>query len=144
MGSSKTSQKIETNKFFKEYTNKDMIKILVGKGARGNDQLTKQAKSNDYWFHAVVATGSHVVIPANQLKGKSLSEETKKQAAILAVHFSKLKKDYAGEVYFTRRHNLRKPKNAPPGLWLVTRSESIFIRYNDQDLQETLNNLSSH
>jgi predicted ribosome quality control (RQC) complex YloA/Tae2 family protein len=79
--------------------------------------------------------GSHVVIPK---KFKTLNPQTKREAGILAVHFSKLRKDQAGEVYFTTRGHLKKKKSMAPGLWIVEKSEILFIRYTDLELRSLL------
>lgn len=112
--------------------------LFVGKGARDNDALTKQAKANDYWFHTVGVTGSHIIVPAEKAIREQLPEKTKREAAILAIHYSSLRGDLAGEVYFTRKSNIRKKKGMPDGLWLVERSESFFVRYTPEELQAIL------
>lgn len=112
--------------------------LLVGKGARDNDALTKQAKANDYWFHTVGVTGSHIIVPVDKAIRDHLPEKTKREAAILAIHYSTLRGDFAGEVYFTRRNCLRKKKGMPDGLWLVERSETLFLRYTNEELQAIL------
>jgi predicted ribosome quality control (RQC) complex YloA/Tae2 family protein len=117
------------------FTGTDNIVFLVGKTASQNDALTKSAKSQDYWCHVVSGGGSHVVIPK---KFKTLNPQTKREAGILAVHFSKLRKDQAGEVYFTTRGHLKKKKSMAPGLWIVEKSEILFIRYTDLELRSLL------
>src|SRR5690606_22046959 len=115
----------------------------VGKGARENDELTKAARAQDYWLHAVGVTGSHVIVPAVKEIKDTLPEATKKEAAILALQHSKLKGDLAGEVYFTRRSHIRKKKGLPDGLWLIDRSETLFIRYTADELQAVLGRQTS-
>ena len=48
---------------YKTYISSTGHTILVGKGAKENDELTKSARSNDYWLHAAGVSGSHVIIP---------------------------------------------------------------------------------
>ncbi len=112
--------------------------ILVGKGPHDNDLLTKSAKSNDYWFHAIGSTGSHVIVPAQKAYTNQLPEAVKREAAILAIHFSKLRQDCAGECYMARKHGIKKKKGMPPGLWLVERAETIFVKYSPDELKALL------
>ncbi|MEY4631942.1 MAG: hypothetical protein RIQ81_2062 [Pseudomonadota bacterium] len=116
------------------------VVLLVGKGAPENDRLVKAAAANDWWVHAVGVTGSHVVVPARQFKGSSaeLPANVLRAAGILALHYSKNRANKAGEVYLTRRANLRKRKGDPPGLWQIGRSSSIMIRYSEDDLSAVL------
>ena len=107
-------------------------RILVGKGPKENDELTKKARGSDYWLHAAGVTGSHVIVPAPK-KG-ALTLEELRPAAILAIHYSKYKGDLAGEVYITKRSQLTKKKGSPAGLWQVGRSKTEFIRYKKEEL----------
>lgn len=111
------------------------VEYFVGKGPSENDILTKKAKSNDFWFHLIGGGGSHVVVPRRSLGKEGLSPEVKREAAILAVHFSKVRQDRAGEVYVTERRHLRKQKGLPVGLWLVDQSETLFLKYAEKDLK---------
>ena len=122
--SSAKSQEAVPYKIFKGLDNAE---YLVGKGPSENDLLTKKAKSNDYWLHLIGGGGSHVVVPKRSLGKDGLSSEIKREAAILAVHFSKVRQDRSGEVYVTQRRHLRKQKGLPVGLWLVDQSETFFI-----------------
>ncbi len=115
------------------------VEIWVGKGPRENDELTKAARSNDHWLHAIGLGGSHVLIPSQQLGKAGLSAKVKRDAAILALHFSRLRKDQAGEVYVTQRRCLTKKKGMPPGLWLVQQSETYFLTYTAEELKILLN-----
>lgn len=125
----KNKRESEAHKSFRVFTSSDNVTILVGKGAKDNDVLTKQAKANDYWLHAIAVSGSHVIIPAKALKGGVLPPNTRKEAAILALHFSKVKKDFSGEVHFTKKSSLRKSKSMPVGLWNIIKSETLYISY---------------
>lgn len=123
---------------FRTYYASTGQRILVGKGASENDELTKKAKANDYWLHAVGVTGSHVIIPATRENRESLDPTTLREAAILALHYSKIKQDQAGEVYVTRKAHVKKRKDMPAGLWLVERSETIFFRYTQEEADRIL------
>ncbi len=123
---------------FKTYISSSGHPILVGKGAKENDVLTKSARANDYWFHAAGVTGSHVIVPFSPDLREGLPTLLLKEAAILALHSSRFKEDQAGECYVTRRSSLKKQKNMPAGLWKIEHSETIFIRYSSEELQKIL------
>ena len=114
---------------------KDGTRLMVGKGAEESDRLVKRAASNDWWFHVVGTTGAHVIVPARQFKGQTeLPSAVVRAAGILAIHYSKLRDGRAGEVYMTRKGNLRKRKGDPSGLWQIDRSASVMIRYESREL----------
>lgn len=116
----------------------DGVDILVGKGPHENDELTKSARSNDYWFHAIGLGGSHVIVPYQQVPKSGLTQKVKRDASILALHFSKVRKDLAGELYVTQRRCLTKKKGMPPGLWLVQQSETFYVSYTEEELKAIL------
>lgn len=120
---------------YKTFKGLDDSEYLVGKGPSENDLLTKKAKSNDYWFHLVGGGGSHIVIPKRSLGRGGITPQIKREAAILAVHFSKVRQDRSGEVYVTQRRHLRKQKGLPIGLWLVDQSETYYVKYSESDLR---------
>ena len=141
MPNPKIQGKATTKTAWRCYTSSNKLRILVGKGPKENDELTKGARSNDFWIHVSSGSGSHVIVPTTKETRERLPEATFKEAAILAIHFSGFRKDMGGEVYFTRKSNIRKTKDLAPGLWLVTRSETFFIRYSEVELKGILDRL---
>ena len=127
---------------YKVYQGKTGALFHVGKGPKENDELTRGAKSNDFWVHVIGVTGSHIIIPWKSLSSGQLNTETKKEAAILALHYSKVRADQAGEVYVTQRRHLRKQKGLPAGLWLVDQSETFYVKYSSEELKGILDRLS--
>lgn len=119
----------------------DGVEMLVGKGPLENDELTKAARSNDYWFHAIGLGGSHVIVPFQQLSKTGMTTKVKREASILALHYSRLRKDFGGEVYVTQRRHLTKKKGMPPGLWQVQQSESFYLSYTDEELKKILSDV---
>ncbi len=115
----------------------ERIRMLVGKSAADSDELCRQAKGHDLWIHVVGTTGSHVIIPFRQLKG-GIDQQLIRAAAILALHYSKLRGDERGEVYVSRRQFIRKRKGMPPGLWQVDQAETMFFRYDGAELARLL------
>ena len=72
----------------KTFTSHDAIKIYVGENAKENDELTESAYPNEWWMHVSGHPGSHVVIG---YEGDVIPKETKRDAAALAVHYSKVR-----------------------------------------------------
>ena len=126
---------------YKTYISSTGHEILVGKGPKENDELTKSARSNDYWFHAAGVSGSHVVVPIKSDIRDSIPSELVKQAAILAIHFSKFKGDFSGESYLAKKSQIKKRKGMPAGLWNVERCETIYIKYTKEELQNILSSI---
>jgi predicted ribosome quality control (RQC) complex YloA/Tae2 family protein len=101
--------------------------ILVGKGARENDELTlKYAKKNDLWLHAKDVTGSHVVL--KQQSSKPFPQAVVEKAAQAAAFYSKRKSDSLSPVIVTPKKFVRKPKGLPPGMVHVDKEDTILVK----------------
>ncbi|MBK6264179.1 DUF814 domain-containing protein [Marivirga sp. S37H4] len=104
--------------------------ILVGKGARENDELTlKYAKKDDLWLHAKDVSGSHVIL--KHQSNKPFPQEVIEKAAQLAAFYSKRKTDSLTPVIVTPKKFVRKPKGLPPGLVHVDKENTILVSPND-------------
>jgi predicted ribosome quality control (RQC) complex YloA/Tae2 family protein len=100
--------------------------ILVGKGARENDELTlKYAKKEDMWLHAKDVTGSHVIL--KHQSNKNFPMEVIEKAAQLAAYYSKRKTDSLVPVITTQKKYVRKPKGLPPGKVHIDKEETILV-----------------
>lgn len=89
------------------------VKISVGENADENDELTFEvARSDEHWFHVSQFAGAHVVAHADVL-----DRETKRDAAVLACHFSKapLRTMKMAVVDHCVVGDVSKPKKSPPG-----------------------------
>ena len=64
-------------------------------------------------------------------KKKQFPPETLKDAASLALFYSDLRKSGKGEVIYTLRKNVRKPKGAKLGSVTVTQEKTLWV-YIDQ------------
>lgn len=73
--------------YMKTYTSYDGIAIKVGENARENDELTMSSYPKEWWLHVDGGAGAHVVVCCEQ---NTIPKETKRDAAVLAVHHSKL------------------------------------------------------
>ncbi|MDR2539072.1 MAG: NFACT RNA binding domain-containing protein [Chlamydiales bacterium] len=110
----------------KEYT------ILVGKNAKGNEQLTFiVAKSNDTWLHVTPMAGSHVVI-----KTKLINESILQDAMQLALYFSQARKQSQAEVLITEVKYVSRTKTT--GKVLVSKHRTKKVQLNPNRIKELL------
>lgn len=86
-----------------EYTTQDGIIIRVGQSAKENDQLTNTSDPKCWWMHASGYPGAHVVICCD---GDQVPRETKRDAAVLAIHHSKTPSSKMSWVDMTRVENV--------------------------------------
>jgi predicted ribosome quality control (RQC) complex YloA/Tae2 family protein len=70
----------------KTYISYDGIQIKVGENAKENDDLTLSSYPQEWWMHIDGGPGAHVVICHEQ---DTVPKETKRDAALLAIHHSK-------------------------------------------------------
>jgi predicted ribosome quality control (RQC) complex YloA/Tae2 family protein len=111
---------------FRRFLSSDGLPIYVGRNAQENDLLTfGEARPDDLWLHAHGAPGSHVVVRLE--KGAEPPVETIRDAAVLALLYSDLKKSGKGEVIYTRKKHVRKVKAQSPGTVTVTQEKTIFV-----------------
>lgn len=104
----------------------DGLTILVGKNNKQNDELTfKIAKGNDIWLHVRDFSGSHVVIQTG--KRKDVPRETLLDAASLAICFSKLKSAGRGNIVYTFKKYVKKPKGAEAGKVIISQDKNLFV-----------------
>jgi hypothetical protein len=112
---------------FRTYRSSGGLEIWVGRGAASNDTLTfRESSPRDVWMHARDSAGAHVVLrwslddppPARDLE----------EAAVLAAWHSKSRGAGLVPVDWTRRKYVRKARGGAPGLVLVQRSQTIFVK----------------
>ena len=83
----------------KTYTSVDGIKILVGENAKENDNLTMASYPNEWWMHVDGGAGAHVIVCCEE---NTIPKETKRDAAVLAIHHSKTPKTKSTRVNLVR------------------------------------------
>lgn len=111
--------------------------VLVGRGAKENDQLTtKHARGRDIWLHARDVPGSHVVLKVE--KNARHDGQDLLDAAMLAAWFSKARTDTVVDVMWTEAKHVRKPKGAPPGSVSVAGSANIAVRMDTERIESIL------
>src|ERR1041384_6318052 len=108
-------------------SNSEGREVLIGKGARENDELTFDVASpEDFWLHVAEYSGSHVVV-RNPGKEKQLDDSILVKAAQLAAYFSQARNSSKVEVHYTKRRNVTKPRRAKPGLVRLLEFKSIKV-----------------
>jgi hypothetical protein len=111
-------------------------KLLVGKGAADNDELTLHvARPYDLWLHAKDRTGAHVVAQLD--KGQTCPSEDLVDAAHLAAHFSDAREEKVVDVQYAERRHIRKPKGSPAGFVIVDREKVLALRV-DAEIRRAL------
>jgi predicted ribosome quality control (RQC) complex YloA/Tae2 family protein len=124
-GSKKSSA--EKGRTLRRYRSSDGYEVVVGRGARENDELTfRVARSYDTWMHAADYPGSHVVVRARG-KDDAIPHRTLVEAARLAAHFSQARKDAKVAVNYTQRKFVSKPRGAAPGLVYLSSFRTLLV-----------------
>jgi predicted ribosome quality control (RQC) complex YloA/Tae2 family protein len=122
-----SAQTRSTRKPYIEYRSGSGHAILVGRGAKDNDELTtKHARPNDLWLHVKGMPGAHVVVPL--AKGTSCPPDVLVDAATLAAHHSDARNEETVEVSYTERRYVRKKKGQAPGKVTLEREKVIAVR----------------
>lgn len=111
---------------FREFVGDGGAHILVGRGARDNDQLTTRvARPQDVFLHVQGATGAHVIIP--RAKGEQLPAALLLDGALLAHHFSSVAADGRSDVSYTERRYVQKRRGAPVGTVQLLREKVVHL-----------------
>ncbi len=112
--------------------------ILIGRNDAQNDDLTLHvARPHDLWFHAYGSPGSHVVLRRDS-KDEPVPQNVVERAASLAAWFSKQKHSTKVAVNYTEKRYVRKPRKAPPGLVMIEREKTIYVRpWNPHESRES-------
>ena len=114
------------------YRSSDGDTILVGKNNKQNDYLTnKKAQKSHIWFHTKDIPGSHVVI-----LNDSPSDETIKEAAMLAGYFSKAGNSGQSPVDYTEIRNVHKPSGAKPGFVTYDNQKTLYATPDYDKIQQ--------
>ena len=111
--------------------------ILVGRGARDNDELTlRVARPWDLWLHAKGRRGAHVVVPLE--KKEACPPDLLADAATLAAHFSDAHGDALVEVSYCPRRYVHKRKGDPPGAVRPEREKIFAVRMDSSRVRAML------
>ena len=119
------------------YLSTDGLVILVGRNDRENDEVTfRSARGNDLWFHARGMPGSHVVVRME--RRQEIPYQTLLDAATLALHFSDGRKTGKGDVLYTFKKYVQKPKGEKPGKVICSQDKNLYIELKRDRLERLL------
>ena len=120
----KPRKRKERKEILRTFISTDGYTIYVGKNAGDNDYVTFHlGAGKDIWLHVSGPAGSHVVIKVK--KGEEVPRRTLKQAAALAVYYSKARGNYRTEVTCSYVHNVRHASRRQPGKVTVANPDYI-------------------
>lgn len=128
--STKSQRSTETTERlpYTEYVSPDGWRVLVGRTARDNDELTfHTAHKEDFWFHAENVPGSHVIAVSDNKRVEQPPKATIEYAAGLAAGHSQAQHSNLVPVVYTKRKYVTKPRDAGPGLVRHEFSETVIV-----------------
>jgi predicted ribosome quality control (RQC) complex YloA/Tae2 family protein len=106
----------------------DGFEILVGKGARDNDELTLRiARPRDLWLHAAGYAGSHVVVKLPEGVDDAPRAVIERAAELAAWHSKAREARGKIAVHLCRAGDVRKRRGAPAGQVELKRYETVRV-----------------
>ena len=111
--------------------------IIIGRNARENDEILRHdTRGSDIWMHTRDASGAYVIIKSR--KGKTVPLPVLLDAASLAIHYSKAKKNGKADLYYTEVKYLRRVKDGKTGLVIPTQEKNLFAVLDEKRVKELL------
>ena len=111
--------------------------IIIGRSAKENDEiLRRDAKGMDIWMHTRDYSGAYVIIKAK--RDKTVPLPVLLDAASLAIHYSKAKKNGKADLYYTYVKFLRRAKDGPKGLVIPTQEKNLSATLDEKRVKEIL------
>ena len=111
--------------------------IIIGRNARENDEILRHdTRGSDIWMHTRDTSGAYVIIKSK--KGKTVPLPVLLDAASLAIHYSKAKKNGKADLYYTEVKYLRRAKDGKRGLVIPTQEKNLFAQLDEKRVKELL------
>ena len=111
--------------------------LIVGRNAKENDEILRHyTRGSDIWLHTRDYAGGYVIIKAQ--KGKTVPLPVLLDAASLAIHYSKAKKNGKADLYYTEVKYLRRAKDGKTGLVLPTQERNLNAVLDEKRVKEIL------
>lgn len=122
----------------KKFYSVDGYWIYVGGSAIENEFVSfKIGKGKDPWLHVEHMPGSHVVVKLNK-KGDEVPPSTLREAALLALHYSKNRGGKNISITVTQACHVKKIKKAPRGTVNVYFTKELKISDDEKKFKEIL------
>jgi predicted ribosome quality control (RQC) complex YloA/Tae2 family protein len=119
----------------RKFISSDGLTIIVGRNAEENDYVTfRVGKGKDPWLHVSGSQGSHVIVRVP--KGAQCPRRTLKEAAALAVYYSKARGNFRQEVTLGQVCNIRRAARRQAGK--VTVSNPKYIKSDKKALDDVM------
>lgn len=131
----KKTKKQRKDKLSKPYHYKTSngLDVYIGKNNAQNDRLTlKTANKDDYFLHAKDIPGSHVILRNNN----DITKEDILEAAFLAGYYSKGSNEDYIDVDCTQKKNVRKAKQAKPGMVYYENFDTYHIDLKSKSIND--------
>ena len=111
--------------------------LIVGRTAKENDEiLRREARGSDIWMHTRDYAGAYVIIKSK--KDKTVPLPVLLDAASLAIHYSKAKKNGRADLYYTFVKYLRRVKDGKTGLVIPQMEKNLSAVLDEKRVKELL------
>ena len=111
--------------------------IIIGRNARENDHILRHdTRGSDLWMHTRDYAGAYVIIKSK--KSKTVPLPVLLDAASLAIHYSKAKKNGKADLYYTEVKYLRRVKDGKTGLVIPTQEKNLQAELDEKRVREIL------
>jgi len=119
---------------FRAFKSTSGAAILVGKGARDNEELTFQvANGRDLWMHARDYEGAHVILRVD--KSGEPDPSAVDEAALLAAWYSKGNRAKSLDVSVTEVKHVSRTRGAPAGAVNVAKERTLRVTLDPSKLK---------
>ena len=116
-----------------QFVTPDGMTVLCGKNNVQNEYVTHRlAEKHDYWFHAKLTAGSHVLLVT---EGKEPTDLDFTVAAEIAAYHSKAEGENIA-VDYTLAKNVKKPAGGKPGLVIYHTNWTAYVTPNGEKIAE--------
>ena len=109
------------------YESQDGYLVVYGKTGQQNDEVVRQASSDDIWLHVQRGPGGHVIIKTGG-QPEEVPESTIIEAAEHAAALSRQAQSSKVEVDYAQVKHLNKPRGAPPGLVFYRNFKTLRVQ----------------
>lgn len=118
---------------FRVFTTSNGYKVLIGKSAESNHELTfSYARPYDIFLHVKNAPGSHTILRVKD-KNKFPPLKDIHEAAYYAARFSKLKHSKSVPVSYTQKRYVRGAKGLAKGTVILEREKVVYVNASSKE-----------